>query len=180
MVKNDKELTFHCNIDKIQKYKNCFIFTIVRNPYMRIFSCYRDKFFSKDKLNNVIKIEKEIKDPTFLDFLKYIDNQDPEKRDPHWQPQSVLHLSNIIDCDYVGYIEDFDNSMNHIINTIYKNKINFHDIKDNIPKNSRQARFDHKGYFTDEVIELIQKIYKKDFKMFGYSTDITKKFEKPC
>jgi len=167
---------FHHDINKME-HKH-FIFTIVRNPYMRIFSCYRDKFFSKNEMKCITKIKKSIPDWSFESFLNYINNRTVKERNPHWLNQSILHPVQI-DCNYVGSIENFDKSMEYIINKIYGNELNYVDFDDKVIKNTKSHKFSHEGYFTKTTIKLIQKIYQDDFEMFGYSKDINKMFDPP-
>ena len=125
-----------------------FLFSVVRNPYTRTYSCFHQ--FNKTNKTNI----------SFIQYLKNIINNEISIKTP------LLHLPQSY---YV--IDDIDRIA---VNKIYK----FENLKELEIDFSWNLGFDNMGNYmvdlynkdyTDEAIELTQKIYDSDFIRFGYS-----------
>lgn len=144
-----------------------FIFCFTRNPYTRILSCFLDKicdnptFISKHaNMNDGSGLE----NLTLIKFLQLIDKQEIIDMDPHWRPQYYQTNQDNFDFDFIGKIENYDSDIRKVSNLIgldinYLEKVTNHstDSKEKLNK-----------YFDSESIELVNKIYHRDFYHFGY------------
>lgn len=151
--------------------------TFVRNPYARLLSCYRDKILvvrrQKLKILQLLGYSGEdMQQPvSFAEFARAVAGQRDYEMDAHWRTQSAQLWWGIINYDFVGrfetYNEDFDALFEHL----------------NIPKQERPAlRHLHKSkegrregcrdYYTEEIQNLVYARYREDFENFGYGYEL--------
>jgi len=146
-----------------------FIFTFVRNPYIRIFSCYRDKCIITSDKQKILKPLKELgvghRFISFQEFLEFIAAQPVEKRDPHWQLMSKLQIPHLLECDFIGSVENFGADMMYVLRCVYPNlndiNLNFlgaHNL------NSRAYKAKIEDQISLKNIQLIKELYMEDFK----------------
>ena len=129
------------------------LFCVVRNPYDKIISAYKyanGKKASKKGLNTFIK-----------DKLIHF------KKNERWNGCHILpqykYTHGNIKCDHILKFENLDNDFNKL------NKK--HQILNNIKldKNNKSKSKLNIDDLTQESKDLIYKVYKKDFELFGYS-----------
>ncbi len=159
---------------KIEKNLNnpsCFFkFSFTRNPVARIVSCYNDKIV-KQSASFVPALKKSAgyedttsTDLEFLEVLKIIQTQSVVEMDQHWRPQHYNLMSELVDYDFVGKLETFDEDFKHVLTqnncpeiaTVSKNKSS--------KKVTRLTVSDVK----QNELNIINEIYKRDFELFGY------------
>jgi len=125
-----------------------FLFSVVRNPYTRTYSCFHQ--FNKTNKTNI----------SFVEYLKNIKNNNISEKTP------LLHLPQSY------YVIDEENNI--ALNKIYR----FENLKQLESDFGWKLKFDNVGNYmidlynkdyTDEAIELTQKLYDSDFLRFGYS-----------
>jgi hypothetical protein len=143
--------------DKIV-FKNLKILSVVRNPYSKIIS---EIFFRKKISEQNISdddTQKIIETIITTDINIYLENK--HHAENHFIPQYKFlcdkneKIYNNID------ILKFENLNNDI------KKLGFEDF--NVDINKTEKKFDYKYYLNKNSINLINKIYKKDFELFGY------------
>jgi hypothetical protein len=151
-----------------KKFKSYWKFAIVRNPYDRLVSAFHflkkggfhepDRIWSKKNIGHIDDFEH------FIDSLKDKKFATKIMRWQHFQPQSFYleNLSNIIDVDHIGRFENLDNEFDLI-----KKHLNLNNKQ--IKHNNRSIRGDYGSYYkNNEMKNVVQILYKKDFKNFGY------------
>lgn len=130
--------------------ESVFAFAVVRNPYTRTYSCYKQ--FNKTNRSNI----------SFIEYLKNIQKNNISKTTP------LLHLPQ--------YIYIVNESGEVATDKIYQ----FENLKELEDDFNWKLGFDNKGKYmvelynkdyTKEAISLVQKIYRSDFERFGYSKD---------
>jgi len=140
-----------------EQFKKYFKFTIVRNPYSRVFSWY----------NNVIRDDIQLKyygiskDIEFTEYLKRC------LKKSYMMKQQVCWLKNFkgkINLDYVGRFENIDDVFQKISKNLYIEKIFF-------PHEKKSPKIDYKKYYDDFSIDLVSKFYKEDLEIFNYKFD---------
>ncbi len=147
-------------------FKSYFKFTIVRNPWDRFVSAYfflkhggfdsTDKFLFKpiiDKFNSFYEFVKSV----YYDkkYLKLI----------HFLPQSkwIQTPSGSCPLDYIGKLENLDESLKIISSELNLGKISIPSKTNSSPRDT-----DYKKYYTRETREMVAELYRKDIKLLGY------------
>lgn len=150
-------------------------FSFVRNPFTRILSCYLDKINGAGTIYGVSEkliFRKDIGVSTeeninFLDFLRIISKQSPNKMNIHWRPQSTILADEKIHYHYIGRFEFFQRDFSYVLMKIgIENPTEAIKIRKNHETHSLSKI---KEYFAREEIKIIQDIYGLDFLRYGYS-----------
>ena len=143
----------------IKYIKEYLKFTVVRNPYDRAVSCY--KHFVHDSSY------------TFEDFCIYLLNENIkfnnniDNINVMVLPQYYfIYYKNRLLIDEILYFENLQSDWEQLIN---KYNLNFN--KKLYTKN-KGRNTNYKKYYTDYTINIIKKIYYKDFYYFDYNIEL--------
>jgi hypothetical protein len=146
------------------KSDQVFCFTMVRNPYARILSAYRDKILGGSVQGiRHFGSRVQIKPPTFREFCHFL-NDGGLWLDAHWAPQVDLMLLPLDRFDFIGKVESIDHDLSAISARVWGVAT---------PPAERIGRVTsaddglEKDY-TDECREILSKLYEKDFEAFAY------------
>jgi hypothetical protein len=138
--------------------KECFVFSIVRNPFTRAFSSYQ--YYMKTAKTYCFNENLEFW--SFEFFLEAI------------RTNKNIFFTPITKSTQSWFLRDKDNNIS--VNKIYKfenlqeleNDLNIVLPKHNVGKYSED---DYKNAYNDKTISLVQEIYKEDFINFNYPID---------
>jgi hypothetical protein len=146
------------------RYSDFFTFTIVRNPWDRLYSAY--KFLQKGGINIHDKNAFETHLSTYKDFEDFVLKGLNEKiiwEIMHLIPQYefVCDKNGKIIVDYVGKFENLKESADEINDIL---KLDFE-----LKHHNKTDNKDYKDIYTTEMIEKVHQIYQKDIDIFEYS-----------
>jgi hypothetical protein len=121
------------NMNK-EKWKTYYIFTFIRNPYDRIVSGWN--YINNNKIS----------------FKDYLDINYKDNSYNYWhvfmpQTRHIVDTDGKIHINYIGKLENLENDLNIILNTISIKNILHKPFK----KNSKSHN-DYKTYYTEETI----------------------------
>ena len=148
-----------------------YVFSLVRNPYTRILSCYLDKI--ADGLSGTFEkfcraYNRPIdRDVTFEEFLSAIASTPRKRENPHWRPQvENLLLGSSLAIHFVGHFEHMKEDLPLIMEKVGA-------PRDLPPRTTHASGASEEldSYMTKEAVSLIRKKYAEDFSAFGYSED---------
>lgn len=153
--------------------KKYFLFTFVRNPYVRVLSAYLDKIdnfkaaFLKTRYS--VRQFSESGEITFEAFVTYLENGGLFL-DPHWAPQAFLLPLPPSEIPFIGKVENIDDDLPMLINHLFGDGV-YKDAKnreDSRRKSSELASL----YYTDDLKSRVYQLYRVDFDAFSYSQDV--------
>lgn len=155
------------------------LYSVVRNPYLRILSCYLDKILQdrKEKKFLLLSLGCDANRPvSFEEFVDYLANTNSREMDMHWAPQNFLMQADYVAYAAIGSVEDLDGSVARILAAHYDRPAR--PAKPFRP-HSTGAAAQFAEYFTDRIVELVARRYADDFDAFGYSRDPARIGEPP-
>ena len=153
-------------VEAKKKWPRFFRYTIMRNPYTRMVSCYECQF---PREPNHYHLPQEPDSLTFDRYVEIItdgwhDNQDSNGSPnfQHWRPQTdwIFDDDGRLIVDYIGHTETLEKDINEICRLI-----GVETIIDVGYKNQSEWRFprnEYKHYFNDGTRKKVEKYYEKD------------------
>jgi hypothetical protein len=150
-------------------FNNYFKFTIVRNPYDRIYSAYNflkqggfneaDAKWANDNLGHIHSYEQFVKEWLTTDNA-YSKN--------HFTPQFeyLLNKEGQIGVDFIGKLETIDQDFKTICNKL--------GIKRNLV-HANQSKKNEAVELDEEMKTIIRQVYAKDFELLNYEDGATTK-----
>ena len=139
------------------QYVKYFKFTIVRNPYARIYSWYTNVLNDKVQLQH-FRISKDIE---FHDYLnRCLKNSYMIRQQVYW----LKNFEGKIKLDYIGKFEEIDKVFEEISQHLSIKNISF-------PHEKKSKIVNYKTCYNDKSIDLVTKYYKDDLKVFNYKFD---------
>ena len=148
-------------------------FCVVRHPYTRLISCYRDKFERGRKNASYRRKTRELgfaanRELSFAEFLAAVAKQDQRMMNSHWRIQYYNVFMDMIRYDEIIRYEEFSARLPQLVSELYPAA-----NAEAILSRHRQDRSSDemvKLYFTPALKELTQQIYRLDFDTFGYDS----------
>jgi hypothetical protein len=144
-------------IDEVQR---SFRFTVVRNPYSRVLSAYRDKAARKNFAKRYgFQHRFFFRRPfTFLDFLKRLDDG-VLRENLHWAPQVEIIPYDLDKLDRLGRVESIDDDLAFVIETV------FHCPMKMLVREHRRTGADSviNKFLGSQEKAIIQRLYAGDF-----------------
>ena len=165
-----------------KRLESHFKFLFVREPFHRLLSGYRDKFFGKNRIytngfrrmivrafrpEEVEEVGTETNNVTFTEFLTFILSvSNPLTRDVHWRQIHQLCFPCAFEFNFIGHFETLEEDAAYLLK-----KAGLDDRVTFPPVRSSQASSDFMTYYSQvprEVIFKLGEAFRSDFEMFGY------------
>lgn len=153
--------------DILEGRTHTFKFVIVRNPYTRLASVYRDKIFLRPQKYWIRPVKKSaalfgmsLSDPiTFEEFVGVISRQRFRDMDVHWRPQFFEGRFGYIKYDFVGKMEMMPSHLIYALERIGAPKTIIEQA------HSRYNKTDASLSLWSNVSEDTRKLYLKAFQL---------------
>lgn len=139
-----------------EQYESYFKFSIVRNPWARVHSWYKN--VQRDE-----RTRKELKipiQPNLYEFLKSCINKDVLRPQTFW----LKNFKGGIDLDYIGRFENLSNEFNIICDLIKIKPII-------LPHELKGTDEEYQDAYDKNSIKLVTAFYKEEIELFDYSFD---------
>lgn len=143
-------------LNKHPETKDYFKFAFVRDPYTRLHSAWSN--FKHDEGHPWDKEIKRIEN--FENFILNLENSEYFKY-VHLRPQvEYLKVDNNIKLDFIGRFENYEEDCYKIFDIL--------DIEMKDIVKTRVSKKLDKLFYTKEMKDVVLKLYKEDFEVFGY------------
>uniref|UniRef100_A0A3Q3X931 Carbohydrate sulfotransferase n=1 Tax=Mola mola TaxID=94237 RepID=A0A3Q3X931_MOLML len=187
MVHPTSKLTYLSDLPKLKHYTK---FLFVRNPFVRLISAFRDKFQSRNELyynrigrdilrlygkhqNPPLTVDEAFASgilPSFHNFIQYLLDPETRKNSPfdyHWRQMYHLCHPCRIQYDFIGHQENLQEEAEQLLRILrLEDDIKFPPSYENIT--TVDFVLDWFQTLTLEERRNLYKLYKLDFKLFGY------------
>ncbi|MCL1049566.1 sulfotransferase family protein [Shewanella abyssi] len=147
------------------RFKNAFTFTIVRNPYERLYSAYI--YLKRGGMNPGDKVWRDLYISKYNSFEDFVLNGGLQNAVDCYAEHFIPQFKFIYDgesriCDYIGYLEKIQDVEFFLSEAIGK-KIVF--SRKNV---TSTQRINLSEIYSKKMYGVVNEIYKKDFKLLGY------------
>ncbi len=137
-----------------KEFDEYFKFSIVRNPWARAFSWYRNVM--RDESH---RIRHDVtSETTFSDFLNVHAGKWMLRPQTYW----LKNYAGEIDLDYIGRFEELPEVLEKI-----RSRLDLGDVT--FPHEISGSGEDYKTHYDSKSIKLIENTYSEDIELFGYS-----------
>ena len=153
-----------------------FRFSVVRNPYSRLLSCYLDRIVpcTGAAYRQLIRAlgRPEGSTVSFPEFIRLACAQTPFAQNNHWRLQVAEICADVIPYDFIGKQETFAEDMTRIWTRIAPARPAPEFNKANKSPSITGAKSRLKEYYTAELAELVRRAYLADFERFDYPQEL--------
>lgn len=147
------------------KYKDLLRFSVIRNPWERLVSCYKDKIFYKTEENTYfVRVNPQFsRGMSFPDFVDIVINTPDRLADFHFCSQ--LYLLYGFDGYFpLNYIAEMGELNQHIETIKAKTGVPL----DTFPHLNPSKKRSYTDYYTPDLIEKVRERFRIDIDFFGY------------
>lgn len=136
-----------------EQYNLYYKFTIVRNPWARAYSWYKNVINDEYKQKE-LNVSSEI---TFKNYLKLAAGKRHLRPQTYW----LKDYSGKIPLDFIGRFESLNEDFE-----IVREKLNLPQLK--LPHNLKGNTKDYRNYYDEECKKIIEEVYKEEIDIFNY------------
>jgi hypothetical protein len=162
-------------LDDVLTSPKYFRFTVVRNPYSRLLSCYLDRIVpasSQPYRQLMALLRRKEGDPvSFDEFVRAVCAQRPYDQNNHWRLQVAEVCHGDIHYDDVGKQETFAADMARMWPRLARGRPMPDFSAENKAPSITSAERRLAEFYTGDLVDLVRVAYRSDFETFGYSMD---------
>ncbi|XP_042224695.1 carbohydrate sulfotransferase 11-like isoform X2 [Homarus americanus] len=161
--------------DLIRKVANYTKFLVVRHPFQRLFSAYKDKIQPPNPERDVISVLSYVqkhrfnatrKDIQWQEFVSYIIDGG-YRENQHWRPYVMQCYLCDIQYDIIAKYETLFEDSEEILRRIgAPESLHFPDY---YPSSTQTELMSYMGKLTQEQTDRLYQIYQQDFELFQYT-----------
>lgn len=145
-----------------------YLFSVVRNPFERVLSAYLDQIRRRTRAFETLCEATgwpPDKDMTFTEFVELVAATPETKMNLHWRPQTRILLDFPLEYNLIGRVENLDQVM-HRVGSMMSLQDGMQ-LRTYTP-HATSAADQLGGYYNEEAIRLVTRIYGADFEAFGF------------
>lgn len=172
-------------VTQILSDKEYFKFAFVRNPYIRLLSCYMDKFRNMADNYTTSEYIPFLADafswryarsidplvaprPSFRSFVDAVFTADPRSMNHHWRPQTLLCGFDFIKYDFIGRMENLSIDASHVLEAIGHHQEQFPSHEEiQFPPSGASWQLAQQLY-SAEMLFKVRTLYADDFRLLHY------------
>ena len=162
--RQDSGVFSYSNLSEIYKSRPRMVFTVVRNPWDRILSCYRDKIIYK--FHEPFRVYDMSPEMSFSDFVRVVSGIPDQDAEVHFRSQCAQTFYKGMFLPTMVLRTETISKDWGIIQSYFSSSCNL-----NLPDIGRHAKRSHIGGdidVTQNDIDIIASRYEKDVRFFGY------------
>jgi len=147
-----------------------FRFCVIRHPYDRFFSAWRDKIFLCEPSYEAYLSADNERFVRFSHFAaKVFAEEDPFSCDPHWRSQTALLLPDDISYDRIYSLEDL--SLSHLATDLQQHlkTVGVSDRVTPLRRLNYGWSISAERFVTTEVMASLRQFYRSDFERFAFA-----------
>ena len=166
---SDKEYSSFCRPEEIRKkWPEMPIFSFVRNPLSRLYSCYTDKVVDAAREGRRLPFETWGVTPktTFDEFVQIVSNTPDEKSERHFRSQSwFISVNKKLIIDDLGKIENFQGDWERLSERYGLPPV---------PHKNRSSanKEDYRDFYNKETYQLACERFRDDIELLGYQNEV--------
>ena len=170
---------------------------IVRDPFERLVSAYRNKFQNKTAINYTMDtipdksfmkrmqnnrkriIEKyrynytrtvEAEDSvSFIEYVRHLIDTPPWEVNEHWMPYEDLCRPCNVNYDFIGSVDTLERDVTHVMRQIYANETKYRVVyTGDVLTKTKQTTVRFLKGLSQKYFDQLLAIHKTDFELFGY------------
>ena len=173
-----KRLTMYSYEEQVYRLKNYFKFLVVRHPFVRLLSVYKDAIIKESFLSEFGKYLKVnsssyVKNITLVQFLEMVYRTSDALPNNHWKTYEMMCHPCAVNYDHVIYMESIHDDLDPVLDwmtdhgerpTLQGSNVTGLDFRRQKQKISKTLQ----GIDSDVIKGLID-IYSRDSAVFGYT-----------
>jgi hypothetical protein len=152
--------------EDIMNSPDWFRFCVIRHPYDRFFSAWRDKIFIVEPGFEMHQLDKSKKFVEFSDFVDKAMTEDARACDVHWRLQVSLLMP-----DYFNYKHIYELSRVADMLVDLRGHLAAQGVTDKVlelPRNNESWSIRPDGFMTNEIMARLRAYYHLDFERFKF------------
>ena len=147
-----------------------FRFAAVRNPYVRMLSCFRDKFenikFDRKfwRVHKNLGLARDRTDISFEEFVERVCAQESADMNPHWRIQHDNIYFEKISFDRIVKFENLSHDVPEILKRYHSDATQLLTRRHHVTNAGKHIE----RYYTPKIADMVREKFALDFDTFGY------------